>query len=569
MATQQQPTWITFYQEFAKKLLNYKNSRIDLLNLIYNNEEELFANYLHYKDKNRNEVKFTDIDPFTVFGIFNRDIKPNNRIKSVQCFKKLLNITTNAPKDQKDFIGIPILNNLRSFFIHYNPDSPDYNPNGIQELWALFEKIVNNNNFKTEYDEVIKLGGIGINITMALFWIRPNDFLPLDSKTENYLKDKYSISIDNKKQDNKYTYDNYISIVNEVKNKMNSNNIGEKSFLDLSINAFKNNSNNQQPTTTFSPNKRQVKEGQNYIDKQVDIWKRRKNIILYGAPGTGKTYNVPEFVVRLYKPNFNANGASREELMTKYNDLKQNKRVKFTTFHQSMDYEDWIEGLKPKVENGQVEYEIQDGIFKQLCDEATKQPHIPFVMVIDEMNRGNVSNIFGELITLLEPDKREGCDNKESVILPYSKKTFSIPNNVYIIATMNTADRSLNSLDYAIRRRFAFFAERPHEINAPGFNKDLFQKVSSLFISNYDDYINNNCYQTAPIKRAETLSEDFEPDNVWIGHSYFIMKNEYGTDITKERLLYEIIPLLEEYVRDGVLTTNAQTTIDDLYNIAR
>ena len=137
---------------------------------------------------------------------------------------------------------------------------------------------------------------------------------------------------------------------------MASNKIKEKTFYGLSANA--NNGGNA--------------ETSNYYDNQVAVWKRRKNVVLYGAPGSGKTYNVPELVVRLCDPSFDANHAERKELMSRYNQLKQEKRVMFTTFHQSMEYEDWVEGLKPSVENGQITYDVQLGIFKQLCEEANR-----------------------------------------------------------------------------------------------------------------------------------------------------------------------------------------------------
>ena len=470
-----------------------------------------------------------------------------------------------------------------------------------------------------------------------------------------------------------------------------------------------------------------------WYDDVVRIWERRKNIVLYGAPGTGKTYDVPELAVRLCDPSFMVAEPSREEIVSRYNQLKTEKRIAFTTFHQSLDYEDWIEGLRPVVnENNQVTYEIESGIFKKLCEEAERpvnkdkqvdisdnaviwkvslqgtgdnnvrrecmeNNHIrigwddygpvisdetdwsvyngegkqildayinkmkigdivmscyssqtidaigvvvgdyefedkfpnykrvrrvnwlvkninenivemndgktmtlgtvyrlnsitldnvksilekyntsskmeendkAYVMVIDELNRGNVSKVFGELITLLEADKRKGRINAESVVLPYSKKGFHIPNNVYLIATMNTADRSLGSLDYAIRRRFAFIAEKPFGLEVEGFNEELFELVSSLFVKNFDDYKESGWDQTLKLEPADTLSEEYKPEDVWIGHSYFLMQDEEGEDNTSNRLLYEIIPLLEEYVRDGVLTAEAQDVIDELYKQA-
>ena len=468
-----------------------------------------------------------------------------------------------------------------------------------------------------------------------------------------------------------------------------------------------------------------------WYDDVVHTWERRKNIVLYGAPGTGKTYDVPELAVRLCDPSFMAAEPSREEIVSRYNQLKTEKRIAFTTFHQSLDYEDWIEGLRPVVnENSQVTYEIESGIFKKLCEEAERpvvkdkqvgisdnavvwkvslagtgdndvrrecmeNNHIrigwdgygpvisdetdwsvyngegkqildayinkmkigdivmscyssqtidaigvvvsdyefedkfpnykrvrrvnwlvkninenivemndgktmtlgtvyrlnsitldnvksilekydtsskmeendkAYVMVIDELNRGNVSKVFGELITLLEADKRKGRINAESVVLPYSKKAFHIPNNVYLIATMNTADRSLGSLDYAIRRRFAFIAEKPFGLEVEGFDEDLFEKVSRLFVKNFDEYKESGWDPTMKLEPADMLSDEYKPEDVWIGHSYFLMQDE--EDNTSNRLLYEIIPLLEEYVRDGVLTAEAQDVIDELYKQA-
>ena len=703
-------TWIPFYKEFADKLLNYRHDRQSLLDIIYANEESFRINYLH--DENGENDKLTDIDPFTTMGIFNRGITKENRLKAITKFREILDIKADIPSG---FDGVPTLNNQMSHFFGFRSKRKKED---IENLWRLFEAIIQDKDFEDVFNTVIKQFIININITMGLFWIRPDKFLALDKTNNNYLKAKYGISLPQIVTE--YVVSN--NLLTEVKGKMTKNDITENTFYEISANAF---------NPTGSQDNQNVEDNSWYSDI-VKTWRNRKNIILYGAPGTGKTYVVPELAVRLCSPGFDALNKTRGELMEEYSSLKQKNRIVFTTFHQSMDYEDWIEGLKPVVdENNQVTYTIENGIFRKICEDAerpiVKDKHIgitddavvwkvslkgtgdnpvrqdcmkngyirigwddygpvisdetnwsiydgggkqildafinkmkigdiifscysshtidaigvvigdyefnenlssykrvrkvnwlvkninenivelndgkamtlstvyrlnaisldkvktlldkyidsstmednnqPYVMVIDELNRGNVSKIFGELITLLEPDKRKGCVNAENVILPYSKKSFSIPRNVYIIATMNTADRSLGSLDYAIRRRFAFIPCKPFEIDHNGFNQELFKEVSKLFISNYDEY-KENWDQSLKLIPADTLSDEYNPEDVWIGHSYFIMNNDNGEDCTSDRLLYDIIPLLEEYVRDGVLNTDAQDTIDHLYQLA-
>lgn len=212
----------------------------------------------------------------------------------------------------------------------------------------------------------------------------------------------------------------------------------------------------------------------------------------------------------------------------KPNPNKEIKHYIFTTFHQSFSYEDFIEGIKPVMEEGKetISYQIENGIFKDLCLKALSDTENRYAIFIDEINRGNVSAIFGELITLIEPDKRIGAVNELKVKLPYSKREFGVPKNVDIIGTMNTADRSVEALDTALRRRFSFVEMQPNP--------------SILLNSEYQDVDLKRLFETINQRIEVLVDKDHQ-----IGHSYFIgIQNlEDLKQIFKDR----IIPLLEEY----------------------
>lgn len=346
------------------------------------------------------------------------------------------------------------------------------------------------------------------------------------------------------------------------------------------------------------------------------------NQILFGAPGTGKTYHTKKMAVEIINGK---KARTREEINKEYKELIEAGQIVFTTFHQSLSYEDFIEGIKPETIDGNVTYEVKDGIFKSICKNAfskeitsdnfevvyqklldeidnsvdnklvletlvhakeftiykNSKNNIRFhsntekayeavikkevlehylktgealdwapytksvanyiiekynyiqneaiepkkhVLIIDEINRGNVSAIFGELITLLEEDKRKGNPEHTEAKLPYSADNFSVPNNVYIIGTMNTADRSVEALDTALRRRFSFVEMQP--------NPNILSKVGEVDLSKLLETIN---------QRIEVL---IDKDHQ-IGHSYFI--GIQNIDDLKRTFKDKIIPLLEEY----------------------
>ena len=287
------------------------------------------------------------------------------------------------------------------------------------------------------------------------------------------------------------------------------------------------------------------------LDRYNTLLREKKNIILQGAPGVGKTYTTASIAVRLCNPNF-SELEDHTKVMAEYELLRTEGQIAFCTFHQSMDYEDFVEGLKPEVQDGHVTYQVESGIFKRICeqahtteDDAFSKPH---VLIIDEINRGNISRIFGELITLLEADKRAGSKTHPiTVTLPYSKENFSVPSNLYIIGTMNTTDRSTGAIDYAVRRRFAFITLKtdPEVIKTCIKDDEVRTKALALFKQINGDGTDDN---TSFI--ATHQAEDFDLEDLKIGHSYFIAET---LEALQMKMRYEVIPLLREYIKDGIL----------------
>lgn len=290
-----------------------------------------------------------------------------------------------------------------------------------------------------------------------------------------------------------------------------------------------------------------------------------KNMILYGPPGTGKTYITATYAVLIcgWYTLDTLKNMNHSKIMEIYHELEQEGRIGFTTFHQSYGYEDFIEGIRPVLDKEKtdaqnqseeqkseksrnLEYTMEAGVFKAFCEKAEKSKK-PYVFIIDEINRENISRIFGELITLIEESKRKGEADERSVILPYSGLPFSVPSNVYIIGTMNTADRSIALLDTALRRRFSFVEMMPDtevlkdiKIEVPEMPDTVDKKAgkSTIDIQKLLEIIN---------QRIEVL---YDREHT-IGHAYFCgLKKTATLDGLKNVFKKSVLPLLQEYFFD-------------------
>ena len=248
-------------------------------------------------------------------------------------------------------------------------------------------------------------------------------------------------------------------------------------------------------------------------NKLVAVLKNKKNIILQGAPGVGKTFAAKRLAYSMIAE-------------------KDDERIEFVQFHQSYSYEDFVMGFKPTENN----FELKYGIFYNFCLKASNDPNRDYFFIIDEINRGNLSKIFGELLMLIEKDYR-----KNKIKLAYeSEKYFSVPQNLFIIGMMNTADRSLAMIDYALRRRFSFFDIEP------AFDSELFKK--------YQSELNNKIFDDL-IDKIKTLNEDIAQDKslgkgFCIGYSYFCNLKNPDEIILQSIVEYDILPMLNEYYFD-------------------
>ena len=663
-------TWIPFYTEMAEKLLEYKDNRKELVKIVYGMDRQ-FVNYI--KDDAGND--YPDIDPFSVFAIFNRKITDERRKDICQYFKNVLQLDSDIPED---FDSIPVMNPQLSVFVWREEIST-----GIQPIWDLYETVFENNynseKFLEHFNIVRNQRGIKWTLTMALYWIRPYEFMPLDSNSREYLQ-KIGINVFDEKELNGQ---NYLDLCELIKDKIVNNEIKEKSIPEISYNAWL-----KEPQGDT-----QMPQEDTLVKKYANLLKNTKNLILTGAPGTGKTFMAKTVAERM--------GCTENEIC-------------FVQFHPSYDYTDFVEGLRPKQVDGsdQIGFERKDGVFKAFCEKALKNlvdskksaeeitkeinikellenfineakenrtefeliksgnkflisedsdekcifidiPNNPkkdkvcidfnelllvlnsskdffsvkdifqflgrktwyqrdsyifaiyvkikkillhakkrenlvtvplknFVFIIDEINRGEVAKIFGELFYSVDPGYRVTSDDLDAIKNGNKTVTtiktqyanletkgnefdkalkstdyghFFIPENVYIIGTMNDIDRSVESMDFAFRRRFSWIEVKASDtvdmlypsINENGESTGLESKELADEAKLRMDNLN------AEISKIDGLNEAYH-----IGASYFLKLKNYAGDF-ESLWEYHIKGILQEYLRG-----NPNGKLDDL-----
>lgn len=807
-------TWIPFYKELSQKLLLYRNNRKPLINWIYDNLE----GYINHLKDDPEGTRVADIDPFTVFAIFNRGITHERRIDICQKFKGYLNITADVPKD---FDGIPVMNTQKTNFMAF---AERRKHGDIDKLWNVFTDAVLGRDIEESYNALNGQFLIKFNLTMGLFWIRPDRFMPLDGTSQSLLN-TLGISFDNSKF---LMYKEYKSIMDRLDEKMKSESLGYTNYAEFSYTAWtmlssegkkdvkidskgkaywtfspgenaskwqlcvndgiicigwdalgdlsqyasredmrleikkffptdgnaKNDSlavwqfanemkpgdivfakkgitkiigrgivesdyyfddnypdfkhvrkvkwtnvgewvtvdkhamktlTNVTPYTDYVDRLNKIIEGeeipetagssaqnywwlvanpkiwsitgmkigeeqsyslynenghkrnvfQNFLDakagdivlgyessptKQVvclltiskendgkelyfrmteklptpidfstlrntpglekmeymrnqqgsffkvsadefdiimelvrgenplpknevkeeydrdkfldevyvtyddyehikNLLLRKKNLILQGAPGVGKTFAARRLAYAIMGE-------------------KDDSRVMQVQFHQNYSYEDFVMGYKPNENGG---FDMKLGVFRKFCNRAAVDKEHKYFFIIDEINRGNLSKIFGELLMLIETDYRD-----KPIQLSYNDETFAVPSNIYIIGMMNTADRSLAMIDYALRRRFSFFEMKP------GFETPLFKDYIS---KKYDPQLSNLVKAIIELNKAIADDDSLGP-GFCIGHSYLCnLNNNYQLESIVE---YDIVPMLREYWFDNDEQFNLQ-----------
>lgn len=552
--------WTTFYEAVADKLLTFRNRRDELIAGIHAIAQKVDCMSI-LNDQYEEGVPggpLKDICPFTAMGIFNRGITDANRKTIASELASLLGVSVPVPDS---FEGIPVLNNQRTWYFGY---SYKRQSDDIDTLWEAFAQAIvfaesddaeARSAFVSAYDNATQRHGVGWNLTMGLYWIRPWSFPTLDGQSQRYISKKLNIQIGMNGPKGRCNATNYLAVLDTLEARFQEDGYPVHSFPELSLAAwlFKDSGTSAHPDAT-NPDAQDdeadtIPEAEvtaapiepysvddiltdgcfiarERLEKILERLRTKKNLILQGPPGTGKTWLAKRLAFALMGQ-------------------RDDSKVRAVQFHPNLSYEDFIRGWRPV---GDGKLALVDGPFVEMIKAAANNSASRHVVVIEEINRGNPAQIFGEMLTLLEVDKRTP---NEALELSYKRsdgERVFIPDNLYVIGTMNIADRSLALVDLALRRRFAFIDLEP-TLGKP-----------------WRDWIQSQCGIDSEIlveieKRLIALNSDISADTglgpqFRVGHSY--VTPPFGIPINDAREWFrqvvdtEIGPLLDEYWFDAL-----------------
>lgn len=555
--------WTDFYEAVAEKLLAHADDRTPLIEGIHEIASRVPGlTYLQDKFPDGTSGSLRDICPFTTMGTFNRSMTDANRKTIAGELAKLLGVTVPVPPS---FEGIPVLNNQRSWFFAY---ADKRGAGDIDALWKVFvaaSKMVDGDQLDTRdafiraYDEATQVWGVAWNLSTGLYWAHPWEFLTLDSQSRHYINKRLGLNVAMSGQQGPCDGQAYLKLLDDLRSRFGEDGYPVHSFPDLSLASwmYKDTVDEPVPAGDIGTNAgaEQETEGEvreafqvaapivpysvedilkdgcflerTEIDRLLDRLRTKKNLILQGPPGTGKTWLAKRLAFALMGQ-------------------KDDSKVRAVQFHPNLSYEDFVRGWRP---TGEGKLSLADGVFMEAIKAASKDPSSKFVVVIEEINRGNPAQIFGELLTLLEAGKRTP---NEALELCYpdadgKRRPVHIPENLYVVGTMNIADRSLALVDLALRRRFAFVGLEPRLGQVwrewvvkecavdPGLVADIERRIAEL---------------NDQIAADARLGKQFR-----IGHSYVTPAHRLEAGDTKKWFQQvvetEIGPLLDEYWFDA------------------
>lgn len=545
--------WTRFYEAVADKLLAFRNRRDELISGIHAIASKVdgFANLQdRFADGSSGPLK--DICPFTAMGIFNRGITDANRKAIANELASLLRVSEPVPDS---FEGIPILNNQKSWFFGFDDKRQ---PDDIDALWEVFAQAIAfaesddsdaRSAFVAAYDNATQRYGVGWNLTMGLYWIRPWNFPPLDSQSRGYISKKLNTQIGMNGPKGRCNASDYLAVLDTLEARFQEDAYPVHSFPDLSLAAWHFKDTGTSPHPYVNPDDEEISPAvpdeirpiepysiddimgdgcfiaREKLEKILERLRTKKNLILQGPPGTGKTWLAKRLAFALIGQ-------------------RDDSKVRAVQFHPNLSYEDFIRGWRPV---GDGKLNLVDGPFMEMIAAASKEPTSRYVIVIEEINRGNPAHIFGEMLTLLEVDKRTPNEALELSYKRLDGERVFIPDNLYVIGTMNIADRSLALVDLALRRRFAFI--------------DLQPTLGKPWL----DWVQSQCGIDSEIlveieKRLIALNSEISADpclgpQFRVGHSY--VTPPFGIPISDAHEWFrqvvdtEIGPLLDEYWFDA------------------